>query len=66
MIRLRPQPAKVPDRRTTAPAKLPRVTRCTIDGGHRGKWFRTHAEAERYVLRADEMTKPDLSSHEYS
>ena len=38
----------VQDRRTTAQAKLPWVARYTIDGRHRGKSFRTRAEAERY------------------
>ena len=36
------------DRRSTAQAKLPWVVRYTIDGRHRGKSFRTRAEADRY------------------
>ncbi len=38
----------VQDRRSTAQAKLPWVVRYTIDGRHRGKSFRTRAEADRY------------------
>ena len=38
----------VQDRRTTTQAKLPWVVRYTIDGRHRGKSYRTRAEAERY------------------
>jgi integrase len=38
----------VQDRRTTAQAKLPWVVRYTINGRHRGKSFRTRAEADRY------------------
>ena len=38
----------VQDRRTTTQAKLPWVVRYEIDGRHRGKSFRTRAEAERY------------------
>ena len=38
----------VQDRRSTAQAKLPWVVRCTINGRHRSKSFRTRIEADRY------------------
>lgn len=53
------QDLRVPDRRSTAQAKLPWVVNYTIDGRHRSKSFRTRIEADRYRGRLLQSVQSD-------